>query len=244
MRGWNNILRRPLTLRSSLHTLDSSLSLLLTILAASLAYPTTKTFAGVLLQTAPTPTRPELLNLRRAIKDLKDDRRVLGIGLTRVWAVGACSASSTASRSRLLDDVVPGGNGHDRRDSTWSIMSSPPETPSGDTTPVNGTGFDAVNHTYPSLFSKRQSNGDAGRRDVTSTSTGASTEKQNGGNGMVNGRALGTKLVVTLNVHVDEGVSERDILDVTKEVWKRVSAASEGGEVCVGVKRGWEGLEI
>lgn len=53
-------------------------------------------------------------------------------------------------------------------------------------------------------------------------------------------------MVVTLVVHVHPDVSDRDVLEVTKMVWGKVSPivnCGGGGEVSVGVKRGWEGLE-
>jgi len=53
-------------------------------------------------------------------------------------------------------------------------------------------------------------------------------------------------LVVTLIVHVYPEVSDRDVLEVTKIVWSKVNGAVKcgaGGEVSVGVKRGWEGMQ-
>lgn len=52
-----------------------------------------------------------------------------------------------------------------------------------------------------------------------------------------------TRLSVSVVVHVNENVGDRDVLDVTKYVWNRVSAAVGEGEVVVSVKRGWEGME-
>ena len=45
-------------------------------------------------------------------------------------------------------------------------------------------------------------------------------------------------------VHVNDNVGDGDILDVTKYVWNRVTAAVGEGEVGVAVKRGWEGMEV
>jgi hypothetical protein len=53
-----------------------------------------------------------------------------------------------------------------------------------------------------------------------------------------------TKLSVSVVVHVNDNVGDRDILDVTKYVWNRVSAAVGEGEVGIAVKRGWEGMEV
>jgi len=53
-----------------------------------------------------------------------------------------------------------------------------------------------------------------------------------------------TKLSVSVVVHVNDNVGDGDILDVTKHVWNRVSAAVGEGEVGIAVKRGWEGMEV
>ena len=53
-------------------------------------------------------------------------------------------------------------------------------------------------------------------------------------------------LAVTLIVHVHPDMSDRDVLEVTRMVWGKVSGAVKSGvegEVSVGVKRGWDGLE-
>lgn len=53
-----------------------------------------------------------------------------------------------------------------------------------------------------------------------------------------------TKLSVSVVVHVNDNVGDQDVLDVTKYVWNRVSAAVGEGEVSVAVKRGWEGMDV
>lgn len=53
-----------------------------------------------------------------------------------------------------------------------------------------------------------------------------------------------TKLSVSVVVHVNDNVGDGDILDVTKYVWNRVTAAVGEGEVGIAVKRGWEGMEV
>jgi len=54
-------------------------------------------------------------------------------------------------------------------------------------------------------------------------------------------------MVVTLMVHVHPDVSDRDVLEVTKMVWGKVNGAVKsgggGGQVSVGEKWGWEGLD-
>jgi hypothetical protein len=62
--------------------------------------------------------------------------------------------------------------------------------------------------------------------------------------------AGGTPLVVSVNVHVHPDASDRDVLEVTKYTWTKVSgAAGVGGkgrmgegEVTVSIKRGWDGV--
>ena len=48
-------------------------------------------------------------------------------------------------------------------------------------------------------------------------------------------------------VHVQPDISDRDVLELTKWIWGKVNSAvksnSLGGEVTIGVKRGWEGWE-
>jgi hypothetical protein len=53
-----------------------------------------------------------------------------------------------------------------------------------------------------------------------------------------------TKLSVSVIVHVNDNVGDKDVLDVTRFVWNRVSAAVGEGEVSIAVKRGWEGMEV
>jgi hypothetical protein len=53
-----------------------------------------------------------------------------------------------------------------------------------------------------------------------------------------------TKLSVSVVVHVNDNVGDKDVLDVTRFVWNRVSAAVGEGEVSIAVKRGWEGMEV
>jgi len=53
-----------------------------------------------------------------------------------------------------------------------------------------------------------------------------------------------TKLSVSVVVHVNDNVGDKDVLDVTRFVWNRVSGAVGEGEVTIAVKRGWEGMEV
>ena len=94
----------PLT---SLTSLDSALSLLLTVLTAALSYPPTLAFGHVLLQTAPPPSAPQMKQLKKVIKDVNADQRVLGVGTVRCWSVGATTPQ---------EEVVSG--------SWWSLTPS------------------------------------------------------------------------------------------------------------------------
>jgi hypothetical protein len=69
----------------------------------------------------------------------------------------------------------------------------------------------------------------------------SSFRRKSSTNGSMTGN---TKLSVSVVVHVNENVGDGDILDVTKYVWDRVSAAVGEGEVGIAVKRGWEGMEV
>lgn len=65
------------------------MSLLLTILTAALSWPPTSTFAHILLQTAPPAASVQMKALRGALRDVAGDRRVLGLGTFRCWAIDA-----------------------------------------------------------------------------------------------------------------------------------------------------------
>jgi hypothetical protein len=175
--------------RTSLHILDSSLSLLLTLATSALAYPTTRSFAMVLLQTAPPPSSAQMQSLRQSLRSISDDRRILGIGSTRVWMIDSTSSEPASSKSRSNSIA-----------NTVSIDESPPSSPD------------------QSSFRRKSS---------------------------TNGSMMGsTKLSVSVVVHVNDNVGDGDILEVTRYVWNRVSAAVGEGEVGIAVKRGWEGMEV
>ncbi len=63
-----------------MQTFDNLAALLLTLLTIALSLPPTKTFGLVLLQTAPAPASSQMRSIRRALKDLNGDRRVLHVG--------------------------------------------------------------------------------------------------------------------------------------------------------------------
>lgn len=88
--------------------------MVLTVLTASLAYPPTVAYAHVLLQTAPPSSSPQMKALRRALEEVAADKRVLGIGTTRVWAINAGKTEReevppppTAPPSRRGSDSTP-----------------------------------------------------------------------------------------------------------------------------------------
>lgn len=84
--------------RSAFTSLDSALSLLLTVLTSALAYPPTLAFGHVLLQTAPPASAPQMGLLKRALKDIGSDHRVLGVGTVRCWSIGAAAPSPEPRR--------------------------------------------------------------------------------------------------------------------------------------------------
>lgn len=48
-------------------------------------------------------------------------------------------------------------------------------------------------------------------------------------------------IVVSLQVGVSADASESDVLDVTRRAWSALNRYAGGGEVCVGVRKGWSG---
>lgn len=195
----------PADVRSAFTSLDSALSLLLTVLTSALAYPPTLAFGHVLLQTAPPASTSQMKLIRRALKDVGSDSRVLGVGTVRCWSIGAATP---------LEDPQP-----------YTSTSAPNSAPSSPRTPQLGLS--------PSVSPTRQ--------DVFSPPPLTALSKDGGG---------GTPLVVSVNVHVHPDASDRDVLEVTKYTWTKVSgAAGVGGkgrmgegEVTVSIKRGWDGV--
>ncbi|KAK1922885.1 hypothetical protein DB88DRAFT_541095 [Papiliotrema laurentii] len=183
---------------------DSALSLLLTVVTSALAYPPTLAFGHVLLQTAPQASAAQMVSLRKALKDVGADPRVLGVGTVRCWSIGATTPSDDAPTGSSWWSMSPSN----------STSSSPRSALFGDSPAASPT---------RSVFSNRQT--DPGTAKIP--------------------------LVVSLMVHVHPDASDRDILDVTKYAWVKVSDAvglrSKGGlgegEVSVGVCRGWDGVE-
>lgn len=109
--------------------------------------------------------------------------------------------------------------------STGSDSSDPKQDPKHKRSDVGDT---SLSHSVPSSPSARSF---ARRKNSTaSVLTGA----KDAGN---------TRLSVSVVVHVNDNVGDGDVLDVTKYVWNRVSAAVGEGEVSVAIKRGWEGME-
>lgn len=99
-------------------------SLGLTILTGALAYPPTLAFGHVLLQTAPPASTLQMKALRKALRDVADDSRILGLGTLRVWAIDAgkvgpdanVPASAPTSRRPSISTISP---------STEAFTSSP-----------------------------------------------------------------------------------------------------------------------
>lgn len=212
--------------RTSYHTLDSSLSLLLTILTIALSYPSTLAFGHVLLQTAPPASSSQMKSLRRSIKDISSDNRVLGVGTLRCWSIGATTPLPDYTPSTPTFGLYSGTNSP-----APSVPSSPrtPFSPSPNDSPTRPP-FSTSSSIHPSLYPSRHD---------------ASKEGPD------------TPLVVSLIVHVHPDTSDKDVLEVTKTVWTKLSSAVNGGsrgkrmgimgggaegEVTVSIKRGWDGV--
>jgi hypothetical protein len=73
----------------SLKGFDAAASLILTLLTGALAWPPAAAFAQILLQTAPPAASVQMKAIRGALRDVADDRRVLGLGTFRCWAIDA-----------------------------------------------------------------------------------------------------------------------------------------------------------
>ena len=183
--------------RSGLQSLDSSLSLILTILVCALTYPSTLAFGHVLLQTAPAPSSQQMTSLRKSVRDVEGDRRVLGMGTTRCWAI-------STGLSFADQDIPPSRPG--------SISAAPSRRASWSS----------------SIYSPQ-------------LSPSPTSEKPSFNFG---GHDEGVPVVVTVTVHVAEDLGDRDVLEVTKDAWNRVSAVvGADSEVSVCVRRGWEGVD-
>ncbi|KAL0253517.1 hypothetical protein I308_100889 [Cryptococcus tetragattii IND107] len=108
---------------ASLHSLDALISLLLTLFTSTLSYPPTIFFAHILLQTAPPSSTPQMIGLKRALREIKDDRRVLGLGTVRCWAVSVGKGGWNEFEN----------HGQSSTSRQGSIASSPAVTPRGST---------------------------------------------------------------------------------------------------------------
>ena len=191
----SNALIRTYRRSASFHSLDSALSLLLTLLIASLSHPPTLAFAHILLQTAPPLHDPQSRSLARAIKEVSSDRRILKMGTMRCWAISSLQAES----------YTPSNSG--------SPNTSPPSSPRTPSCSPSSPRIEA--NGFPS------------------------SHKPGAGEG---GSAA---LALSLMLHVSLESSDREILEVTKMAWAKVSSAIGGGmvgggEVSVGVVRGLE----
>lgn len=109
---------------------------------------------------------------------------------------------------------------------------------------IDSTSSEPASHTNPS---KSRSNSIANTVSIDDSppsspdaSSSSFKRKSSVGDSMMGN----TKLSVSVVVHVNDNVGDGDILDVTKYVWNRVTAAVGEGEVGIAVKRGWEGMEV
>ena len=145
-------------------------------------------------------------NLRRVMKDMTTDSRVLGVGTLRCWSIGATTPPAEV--------VAPSSN--------------PPSTPG--TAPSSPH---LSNFSFSPLASPT-------RPDFAAMRVSSFAPDKGHGE---------TPLVVSLIVHVHPEASDRDVLDVTKQVWTKISGAvgqrggrqKDGGEITISIKRGWDG---
>ncbi|WWC72408.1 uncharacterized protein I206_106370 [Kwoniella pini CBS 10737] len=206
---------------SALHSLDSFISLILTILTCALSYPPTIAFAHVLLQTAPSASQTQMLSLRKALKEIKEDRRVIGLGTMRVWAITAGKGS--------FEDRYPPTPSHSQTNS----LTSSPNFDSGKffsppTTPSRKQSFDVPNHmNYPSPY-------------------GNLSTKQIGDDGA----PLVVTLTVHVHPDSSDkdilNITKFSYLKIENAISSNpggLGIAKRDGEVSIAIKRGWEGLE-
>ncbi|WVQ63104.1 uncharacterized protein L199_001255 [Kwoniella botswanensis] len=208
---------------SALHSLDSFISLILTILTCALSYPPTVAFAHVLLQTAPSPSQTQMISLRKALKEIKEDRRVLGLGTMRCWTITAGKGSYEDRYPPSPSHSRPGSLASSPKLESSSKFFSPPSTPS------RQTSFDDHLH-YPSPYG------------VPSSSNG---RKEDDGAPLV--------VTLAVHVHEDSSDKEILELTkiaylklenaISSNAIGGMSISRRDGEVSVQIKRGWEGLE-
>lgn len=191
---------------ASLTSLDAVSSLVLTFLTGTLAYAPAVAFAHVLLQTAPPASSSQMKALRRALRDVADDRRVLGLGTLRCWTINAGKVGPEASSTSSAPNSRRGSFTAVRP----SISTISPSTQAFTDSPRASQDVVAL------LSAKQESDTDA-------------------------------PFVVTLVVHVHPDSSDRDVMEVTRISWSKLSSAinsrQSAGEVSVQVKRGWEGAQ-
>ncbi|KAL7422453.1 hypothetical protein Q5752_003101 [Cryptotrichosporon argae] len=197
-----------------LHAFDSASSLGLTALALALSLPPTQAFALVLVQTAPAPAHPQMRALRRAMRDVADDRRVLGLGTMRCWQVAPAKADAPSPALLGSGNPYAHASALDKSPAPSAPMSRRPSSTRSSPSPRP-----------PALALSPR----ASAYDLAALAAARHTGH--------------TPLVVTLNVHAHPDVSDRDVLELTRFAWTRLSAAVDGrkpGEVTVSVRRGWD----
>ena len=197
----------------------------MTVLTVALSYPLTIAFGHVLLQTAPPTSSNQMRALRRCLKDVEEDRRVLGLGTLRCWTIGAGVAPPQTENKWSF--TTPSHSRNNSATTPTSPMS--PEIPSVNVSPESPTRH------------KSTLNGSARLPPIPHRSTSLALPSKDEPH---------TPLVVSLVVHVHPDTTDRDILEVTKMAWKNIDSAvgkrgllslsGGGSEITVGVKRGWD----
>ncbi|WWC65415.1 uncharacterized protein I303_108033 [Kwoniella dejecticola CBS 10117] len=213
--GISSLLVHP----SALHSLDSFISLILTILTCALSYPPTVAFAHVLLQTAPPASQSQMSSLRKALKEIKEDRRVVGLGTMRTWTITAGKGS--------FEEKYPPTPSHSRANSLASSPTfdqgkffSPPSTPS------RQQSFEAQS-TYPSPYGIP-----LGKRNVEDGAPLVVTLTVHVHPDSSDKEIL--EITKSSYLKIENAISSNP---------GGLGIARREGEVSIAIKRGWEGLE-
>ena len=237
--------------------MDGLAALTLTILTTALSIPPTKAFGRVLLQTEAPATTTQMRAFTRAIKEIKQDRRVVGLRQTRCWAITAGSAPPDAMAS--VPATAAGMAG---------MYESPPMTPSASSTSLatlGGNGSSARKQwyadesrdstapsspipqgsTHASRTAPGPGSGRPGMPPRRSSSAWHSPQRsptvgEFGGvpsalypsilaEGVCQGDAH-APLVMTVMLQVEKDMGDNEVMQLTKETWGRLSKVCGGGK--------------
>lgn len=247
-----------LTHREALPTVDGLAALTLTILTTALSIPPTKAFGRVLLQTAPPATTTQMRAFTRAIKEIKQDRRVVGLRQTRCWAITAGSAppdamasvpATTAGMAGMYESppMTPsasstslatlGGNGSSTRTQWYADESRDSTAPSSPV--LHGPGSLHASRSAPApapgrpgLPSRRSSSAwHSPQRSPTVGEFGgvpSALYPSIRGEGGYQSDAH-APLVMTVMLQIKKDMGDNEVMQLTKETWGRLSKVCGGG---------------